>query len=145
MSNSLQPHGLYSPWDSPGHNTGVGSHSLLQGIFPNQGSNPGLLHCRWILYQLSHFISDKNPTQIGLRLRKNKSLAHTTFKCVRGLRSVNEWGGALLSPPAIFISLSCFLEPGLSVCLSVLRRHSPPEGLYRSSICLQIASPEEFQ
>ena len=35
-------------------NSGVGSHSLLQGFFPNQGSNPGLLHCRWILYQLSH-------------------------------------------------------------------------------------------
>ena len=37
-----------------GQNTGVGSFSLLQGIFPTQGSNPGLPHCRWILYQLSH-------------------------------------------------------------------------------------------
>ena len=54
MSDSLQPHGLYSPWNSPGQNTGVGSHSLLQGIFPTQGSNLGLPHCRWILYQLSH-------------------------------------------------------------------------------------------
>ena len=45
---------LCSPWSSLGHNTGVGSLSLLQGIFPTQGSNPGLLHCRWILYQLSH-------------------------------------------------------------------------------------------
>ena len=51
---SLWLHGLYSPWNSPGQNTGVGSHSLLQGIFPTQGSNPGLPHCRWILYQLSH-------------------------------------------------------------------------------------------
>ena len=40
--------------DSPGMNTGVGNHSLLQGIFPTQGSNPGLQHCRWILYHLSH-------------------------------------------------------------------------------------------
>ena len=40
--------------DSPGKNTGVGCHALLQGIFPIQGSNPGLPHCRWILYQLSH-------------------------------------------------------------------------------------------
>ena len=40
--------------NSPGQNTGVGSLSLLQGIFPIQGSNPGLLHCRQILYQLSH-------------------------------------------------------------------------------------------
>ena len=54
VSNSLRPHGLYSPWNSPGQNTGVGSLSLLQGIFPTQGSNPGLLHCRQILYQLSH-------------------------------------------------------------------------------------------
>ena len=40
--------------DSPGKNTGMGCHALLQGIFPTQGSNAGLLHCRWILYQLSH-------------------------------------------------------------------------------------------
>ena len=54
MSDSLRLHGLYSPWHSPGQNTGVGSLSLLQGIFPTQGLNPGLPHCRWILYQLSH-------------------------------------------------------------------------------------------
>ena len=54
VSNSLWPHGLYSPWNSPGQNTGVGSLSLLQRIFPTQGSNPGLPHCRQILYQLSH-------------------------------------------------------------------------------------------
>ena len=54
MPNSLQPHGLYSPWNSPGQNTGVGSLSLLQGIFPTLGLNPGLPHCEWILYQLSH-------------------------------------------------------------------------------------------
>ena len=46
------PHGLYRPWNSPDQNTGVGSHSLLQGIFPTQGSNPGLCHCRCVLYQL---------------------------------------------------------------------------------------------
>ena len=54
VSNSLRPHGQYSPWNSPSQNTGVGSLSLLQGIFPPQGSNPGLLPCRQILYQLSH-------------------------------------------------------------------------------------------
>ena len=48
------PMDLYSPWNSPGQNTGEGSPSLLQGIFPTQGSNPGLLHCRRVLYQLSH-------------------------------------------------------------------------------------------
>ena len=51
--DSLWPHGLHSPWDSPGQNTGVGSCSLLQGLFPTQELNPGLPHCRWILYQLS--------------------------------------------------------------------------------------------
>ena len=54
VSDSLWPRGLYSPWNSPGQNTGVGSLSLLQGIFPTQGSNPGLLHWRQLLYQLSH-------------------------------------------------------------------------------------------
>ena len=44
---------IYSLWNSPGQNTRVGSLSLLQGIFPTQGSNPGLPHCSWILYQLS--------------------------------------------------------------------------------------------
>ena len=53
VSDSLQPHGLNSPWNSPGQNTGVGSLSLLQGIFPTPGLNPGL-HCRRILDQLSH-------------------------------------------------------------------------------------------
>ena len=54
MSDSLWPHGQYSPWNFSGQNTGVGSLSLLQGIFSTQGSNPGLLHCGQILYQLSH-------------------------------------------------------------------------------------------
>ena len=90
VPNSLRSHGLYSPRNSPGENTGMGSHwgssqpgikprsptlqadslpaepqrkpkntgvgslSLLQWIFPTQESNRGLLHCRWILYQLSY-------------------------------------------------------------------------------------------
>ena len=57
MSNSLQPHGLYVAsvhGDSPGKNTGVGCHALLQGIFLTQELNRGLLNCRQILYQLSY-------------------------------------------------------------------------------------------
>ena len=54
VSDSLWPHGLYSPWNSLGQNTEVGSLCLLPGIFPTQGSNPGLSHCRLMLYQLSH-------------------------------------------------------------------------------------------
>ena len=53
VSYSLWPYGLYHTWNSPGQNTG-NSHSFLQGVFPTQGSNPGLPHCRWILHQLSH-------------------------------------------------------------------------------------------
>ena len=54
VSDSLWPHRLYSPWNSPGQNIGVGSLSLFQGIFPTQGLNTGLPHCRQIPYQLSH-------------------------------------------------------------------------------------------
>ena len=61
VSDSLRPRGLYSPWNSLGQNTLVGSHSRLQGIFPTQGLNPGLPPCRWILYQLSH---KENPLVI---------------------------------------------------------------------------------
>ena len=59
VSDSLKPHGLQltrllCPWDSPGKNPKMGSRSLLQGIFPTQGSKPGFPHCMWILYHLSH-------------------------------------------------------------------------------------------
>ena len=59
VSDSLLPHGLkparlLCPWDFPGKDTGMCCHFLLQGIFPVQGSNPGLLHCRQMLYCLSH-------------------------------------------------------------------------------------------
>ena len=51
---ALQPTRLLRPWDFPGKSTGVGCLFLLQGIFPTQGSNPGLRHCRQTLYHLSH-------------------------------------------------------------------------------------------
>ena len=59
MSDSLPPYGLWPtrlfyPQDSPGKNTGVGGHALLQGIILTQGSNPGLLYCRQMLNGLSH-------------------------------------------------------------------------------------------
>ena len=71
MSDSSQSHRLYSTGNSQSNNTGVGSHSLLQGICPAQGLNPGLPHCRRILYQLSH---QGNPK---LAILKNKSLKKT--------------------------------------------------------------------
>ena len=59
VPDSLRPHGLQPtrllcPWDSPGKDTGVGRHFLLQGIFPTWGLNPGLPHCRQMLYRLSY-------------------------------------------------------------------------------------------
>ena len=86
VSSSLQPHGLHSQWNSPGQNTGVGSHSFLQGIFPTQGSNPGLPHCRWILYQLSHQGSPRilewvaYPFFIGSSWPRNR----TRVSCIAG-------------------------------------------------------------
>ena len=76
MSDCLWPYGLYSPRNFTGHNTGVRSLSLLQGIFPTQGLNVGLPHCRQILYQLSHrgcmetilvslFSKNTNPVDLG--------------------------------------------------------------------------------
>ena len=53
-SHGLQPTRLLYPWDFPGKDNGVGCHFLLQGVFPTQGWNPGLLHCRQILYRLSY-------------------------------------------------------------------------------------------
>ena len=57
----LQPASLLCPWDSPGKNTGVSSHSLFQGIFPTRGSDLDLLHFRQILYHLSH---QGSPTEM---------------------------------------------------------------------------------
>ena len=73
----LWPHGLYParllcPWNSSGKNIGMGSLSLIQGIFPTQGSNPGLLHCRRILYQLSHQGSPINNKGAFKRERQGK-------------------------------------------------------------------------
>ena len=61
--------------DSPGKHTRVGCHALLQGIFPTQGLNSGLLHCRWILYHLSHQGSLCPST---LRYKKRCIHIHTT-------------------------------------------------------------------
>ena len=65
VSNSLWPHGLYSPRNSPGQNTAVGSGlSFLQGTFPTQGSNPGLPHYRWFLYPWAIRETNSTPIQI---------------------------------------------------------------------------------
>ena len=84
--SNLWPHGLYSPWNSPGQNIEVGSLSLLQGIFPNQKSNPGLLHCRWILYQLSHQGSPRIPEWVAYPFSRGSSQLQnwTGVSCIAG-------------------------------------------------------------
>ena len=74
--HGLQPTKLLSPWDFPGKDTGMGHHFLLQGIFPTQGSNVGLLHCRQILYQLSY---KGNPAN---RISQSVQLVQS-LNCVR--------------------------------------------------------------
>ena len=82
MSDSLPPHGLsptrlLCPWNSPGKNTGVSSHALLQGIFLTQGSNPGLLHCRQVLYHLSH--QEARYDALGARITSLSSFGDQLF------------------------------------------------------------------
>ena len=95
-----RPQGLYSPWNSPGHNIGVGSLSLLQGIFPTQGSNPDLLYCRQIHYQLSHQGSPykktcKNKRHTGRRpcddRGKDRNDAAITNKHQRSMSITRSW------------------------------------------------------
>ena len=98
----LQPHGLYSPWNSSGQNTGVDSLSFLQGIFPTQGLKPGLLHCRQILYQLSHKEKPKN-TAVG-----SLSLLHKSFQ-PRNWTQVSCIGGRFFTNWAIRTELQITL------------------------------------
>ena len=95
VSDSLQAHGLYSPWNSPGQNTGVGSLSLLQGIIPTQGSNPGLLHCRRILYQVSHKGSPRILDQVAYPFPSGSSRPRnrTRISCNAGRLFTTELSG----------------------------------------------------
>ena len=100
MPNSLQPHGLYSQWHSPAQNTGLGSLSLLQGIFPKQGLNPDLPHCRQILYQLSN----KGTPRI---------LEWTAYPFSQGIFPTQELNQGLLRCRWILYQLSCQGSPNL--------------------------------
>ena len=105
MTNSLQPHGLYSPWNSPGQNTGVGSCSLLQGIFPTKGSNPGLPHCRRILYQLIHQRSPRTLEWVAYPFSRGSSQSRTGTSVSTAGRFFTSWdtGGGLGSNMALLV------------------------------------------
>ena len=86
VSDSLQPHGLYSPWNSPGQNTGVGNLSLLPGIFLTQELNSSLRHCRLILYQLGHKGSPRIMEWVAYSFSRVSSWPrnHTRASCISG-------------------------------------------------------------
>ena len=86
VSDSLQPHGLYSPWNSSGQNTGEGSLFLLQGIIPTQGPNPGLLHGKWLLYKLSHQASPRKLEWVAYPFSSGSSQPRdqTQVSCIAG-------------------------------------------------------------
>ena len=92
MPNSFWPHGLYSPWNSPGQNTGVGSHSLLQWIFPTQRLNPNLPHCRRILYCLSYQGSPRILEWVAYPIssRSSQPRNQTRVSCITG-RFFTNW------------------------------------------------------
>ena len=89
---TLRQHGLYSSWNSPGQNTGVGSLSLLQGIFLMQGSNPGLPYCRQILYCLSHKGSPRITKWVAYPFSRGSSPPRdqTRVSCIAG-RFFTNW------------------------------------------------------
>ena len=110
MLDSLRPQGLkptrlLCPWDFPGKDTEVGCHFLFQGIFPTQGSNPSLLHCRQILYRLSYkggiFSINSVPSKISLDSRLFQLVKHVISLLPSSLPPP-----CLLSPP---LALSSFL------------------------------------
>ena len=88
----IRPSGLYSPWNSLGQNTEVGSLSLLQGIFPTQGSNPRLPRCRQILNQLSHKGSPRILEWVAYPFsrRSSQSRNRTRVSCIAG-RFFTDW------------------------------------------------------
>ena len=82
VSDSLRPHGLQPtrllcPWDFPGKTTGADCHFLLQGVFPTQGSNPGLPHRRQMLYRLSHQGSPRSNAIMQNRYFSELSMSET--------------------------------------------------------------------
>ena len=92
VSDSLQPHEPNSLWNSPGQNTGVCSLSLLQWIFPTQGLNSGLPHCRWILYQLNRKGSPRILEWVAYLFSRGSSWPRnqTGVSCIAG-RFFTNW------------------------------------------------------
>ena len=104
MSDTLRPSGLYSPWNYPGQNIGVGSLSLLQGTFPTHGLNPGLPHCKWILYQQSHLGSPRILEWVAYPFSSRSSWPRnwTGVSCIAG-EFFSNWAIREAPPTCILI------------------------------------------
>ena len=87
-----------SPWNSPGQNTGEGSLSFLQGIFPTQGLKPGFPHCRCVLYQLSHKGSPRILEWVTYPFSRGSSQPRnrTGVSCMAGRFFTNNLGLSLI-------------------------------------------------
>ena len=101
-----------SLWNSPGQNTGVGSHSLLQGIFPTQGSHPCLPHCRRILYQLNYKGSPRILEWVAYPFSRGHSQPRnrTRVSCIAGNSLLTELSGkpkTVVSVPKCLRMTSC--------------------------------------
>ena len=118
ISNSLWPHGLYSPKNSLGQNTGVGSLSLLQGIFPIQGPYPDLPHCRQILYQLSHRGNSRILEWVAYPFssRSSRPRSQTGVSCTEGGFFTN------------WVLRDCLWCSNIQNCLRILHSLSLPQG-----------------
>ena len=114
-------------WNAPGKNTRVGSHALLQGIFLTQGSNPGLLHCRQILYHWSYQVS---PVCVHIchccsPSRSFPVVAPCDFVSLsdptpQSSFTLPPWNHSLLSPLQPIVSCWYWLSVTLCVCFHVL-------------------------
>ena len=109
--HALQPSRLLGPWDFPSKSTGVGSHSLLQGIFRTRGSNPGRPHCRQILYHLSHQGSPKTLTLINSVLGyRGQILLHHPIQLNRSFKYYIYMFSNLQADSLNKIWYQCFLQ-----------------------------------
>ena len=141
MSNSLQPHGLQPvrllcPWNSPGKNTGVACHSLLQGIFPILGSNPGLPHCRQVLYCLSHQVSPSLKHGMSL-LRRGPSPPGQLLGPVAYLLNCSLPGTYLLFSSSLHSNKTCSLQ----VNYINLSRGWGQQGFQHKDFIIQVSLP----
>ena len=122
---------LLCPWNSPGQNTRVGSPSLLQGIFPTQGSNSGLPHCRRILYSLSHQGSPVNLVNISqtptMMTQRPSPVTQQKLRAVARLHCVWKLAGYPDEPHWALIPLSCSDTPGY--------QHTLPSSIFQDCTC----------